>query len=176
MSITSVGNSVLSQLYPTAQKAKSSANQTSTSPEATPPSSASTVTLSPQAQAFASLNEEGVTVTLVSGRGLSSGIQPASFPGGSNGVLSQASFQQVLESYGATSSEAHQIFSAADTNKDGSISNGELLGVMSSTATSTSPAAERLLQLMDTNHDGSVGNIEYATMETSMVQAELPAT
>jgi EF-hand domain pair len=176
MSISSVGNSVLLQLYPNVQKTKSSANQTSTSPQATPPSSASTVTLSPEAQSFASLNEMGVTVTLVSGRGLSSGIQPVPFPGGSNGVLSQASFQQVLESYGAISSEAQQIFSAADTNQDGSISNSELLGAMSSTATSTSPEAQRLLQLMDTNHNGSVSGTEYVTMETSMVQAETPAT
>jgi hypothetical protein len=175
MSISSVSNSPLTQPYPTAQrttKATAATSNGTTDPGAA--SSASTVTLSADAQAMARLNAMGVTIETVKVTGLSRGGLPLPPPGGANGSLSQSSFQDVLEGYGASAQQAEAAFSAADQDGNGSISNGELLGAMSSTGNSTSAAAQRLLQLMDTNHDGSVSSTEFVSLETAMVQAETP--
>jgi hypothetical protein len=172
MTISSIGNGLMAQLYATAQVSNTRAKGATSDPSAQPATSgASTVTLSDEAQSMAALNAMGVTVQILSGPGLSEGVQPAAPPGGAIGPLSQASFQQVLESYGATASEAQAIFASADQDHNGSISNGEMLGAMDSTTNSVNATAQRLLQLMDTNHDGTVSGTEYVTMETSIVQA-----
>jgi EF-hand domain pair len=162
----------MAQLYATAQVSHTKPKGAAAGPSsAAAPASASTVTLSAQAQSMASLNAMGVTIQTIRGPGLSQGAQPVAPPDGANGPLSQANFQQVLESYGATASKAHAVFESADKDHNGSMSNSEMLGVMDSTTNSASPTAQSLLQLMDTNHDGSVSGTEYVTMETSLVQA-----
>ena len=172
MTISSIGNGLVAQLYATAQVGDTKAKGATFDRSAqVATSGASTVTLSDQAQSMAALNALGVTVQMVSGPGLSKGVQPAAPPGGAIGPVSQASFQQVLESYGATASEAKAVFASADRDHNDSISNGELLGLMDSTTNGVTPTVQSLLQLMDTNHDGTVSGTEYVTMETSMVQA-----
>jgi hypothetical protein len=134
--------------------------------------------LSAGAQGLAALNAAGVTVTVVpySAGSLAGGNRPPGLPGGGDGSISQASFQSVLQSYGATQQEAARIFAAADTGGGTSLSNRELLTELGSTASSSSTTSQELLRLMDANHDGSVSSSEYLNFETSLVEAETAAT
>jgi hypothetical protein len=172
MSIASAGGGILNAIYSQAQPPhakRQSGTASDPSGNAAAPAS-DTVTLSAQAQAVASLNSEGVTVSYVSGPGLSSGRQPSG-PIALYGSVSKSAFEGVAASFGATAQQADQDFAAMDTNGDGSISNAEMLSGMSQTSNSNDPLAQSLRQMMDTNNDGSVSGTEYVTVESALVYA-----
>jgi hypothetical protein len=165
-------------------------------------SSSTQVTLSPQAQQFAKLNAEGVTVTVTSLSGLNlpsrssdesfadyahqltqalKGFTPIAPPtnekGQADGYISQSAFEAVVAQFGGSKTEADQLFTAIDTNGATSLSNSEVLNAMAGTATTpNSSSSQALLKLMDSNGDGSVSSGEFLNFETAMVTAEKPAS
>jgi hypothetical protein len=172
MSISSIGNSPLAQLYsstksPVAKNTAASSNAASNSDAA-----GSRVTLSADAQAIAGLNADGVTVTQVpiGGYELSSGKLLPATP--TNGTVSETAFETIAEEFGATKSQADQDFQAIDTNDSGSISNSEFLTAMGDTRNSSSTSSQALLSLMDANGDGTVSGSEFVNFETTVVGAE----
>jgi EF hand len=170
MSIAPASGGILNAIYSQAQPShvrRQSGTASDPSGSAAAPAS-DTVTLSPQAQAVASLNSEGVTMFNVSGSGLSSGRQPSG-PIALYGSISKSAFEGVATSFGATAQQADQDFAAMDTNGDGSISNAEMLSGMSQTSNSNDPLAQSLRQMMDTNHDGSASGTEYVNLESALV-------
>jgi hypothetical protein len=172
MSIAPAGSGILNAIYSQAQPPhakRQSGTASDPSGSAAAPAS-DTVTLSPQAQAVASLNCEGVTMFNVSGPGLSSGRQPSG-PIALYGSVSKSTFEGVAASFGATAQQADQDFAAMDTNGDGSISNAEMLSGMSQTSNTNGPLAQSLRQMMDTNNDGSVSGTEYVNLESALVYA-----
>jgi hypothetical protein len=164
--------------------------------------SSTQVTLSPEAQQFAQLNAEGVTVTVTSLSGLNlpsrssgesfadyaqqltqalKGFTPIAPPtnekGQYDGYISQSAFEAVVAQFGGSKTQADQLFTAFDTNGGSSVSNIELLNAMAGTATSpNSSSAQALLKLMDSNGDGTVSSGEFLNFETGMVAAEKPAS
>jgi hypothetical protein len=172
MSIAPAGGGILHAIYSQAQPSHA---KRQSDPASDPSGSAAapasdTVTLSPQAQAVASLNAEGVTMFNVSGPGLSTGHQPSG-PIALYGSVSQNAFEGVAAGFGVTAQQADQDFAAMDTNGDGSISNAEMLSGMSQTSNSNDPLAQSLRQMMDTNHDGTVSGTEYVNLESALVYA-----
>lgn len=171
MSISSIGNSSLAQLYSsngsaTAKSTPASGNGTSNSEP-----SGSRVTLSADAQAIAGLNAAGVTVTQVPiTYELSSGKPVPITPTG--GTVSESAFEAIAEKFGATQAQADQDFEDIDTNNSGSISNSEFLTAMGDTRDSSSASSQALLSLMDTNHDDTVSGTEFVSFETAVVGAE----
>jgi EF-hand domain pair len=172
MSIAPASGGILNAIYSQAQPSNAKRrSQTSSDPSGSAATAASdTVTLSSQAQAAASLNARGVTMINVSGRGLSSGVQPSQ-PIALYGSISKSAFEGVAASFGASAQQADQDFAAMDTNGDGSISNAELLSAMSQTANNNDALSQGLRQMMDANHDGSVSGTEYVNLETALVNA-----
>lgn len=175
MSISSIGNSSLAQLYsgPTSAAAKSATASNNVASNSEP--SGSRVTLSADAQALAGLNADGITVTQepIDGYQLSSGKLLPATP--TSGTVSETAFETIAEEFGASKSQADQDFQAMDANNSGSISNGELLTAMGDTRNSASASSRALLSLMDTNHDGSVSGTEFVNFETALVGAEKAA-
>jgi EF hand len=161
-------NAIYSQVQPAHAKRHADTGSDASGSTAAPPSD--TVTLSPQAQAAASLNAEGVTMMYVKGPGLSSGRQPSG-PIALYGSVSKDSFEGVAAGFGAGAQQADQDFAAMDTDGDGLISNGEMLSAMSQTAHSDDSLSQGLRQMMDANHDGSVSGTEYVNLETALVNA-----
>jgi hypothetical protein len=185
MSISSIGSSAIQSIYRT-QRAPSAPAAASTDAAAGAPASnesSSTVTLSPDAQAIAKLNSLGVTVELVSAADVPNLMNPAEYAqqmaaakasgatSPADGKLSEADFESVLAKYGATSTQADQLFQSIDTNDNGTLSNGELLNALGNTGSDTS-TSQGLLTLMDTNHDSVVSGSEFVTLETSLVSSE----
>jgi len=187
MSISSIGSSANQSIYGT-QRAPSASAAASTGAASGAPASnesSSTVTLSPDAQAFAKFNSEGITVELVSAAGVPNLMNPAGYAqqvaaakasgatSPADGELSQANFDSVLANYGATSTQADQLFQSIDTNDNGTISNSELLNALGNTGSdSNTSTSQGLLTLMDTNHDSVVSGSEFITFETSLVSSE----
>jgi hypothetical protein len=187
MSISSLGSAFNQSIYGT-QRAPSASAAASTGAASGAPASnqsSSTVTLSPDAQAIAKLNSEGITVELVSAADVPNLMNPAGYAkqvaaakasgavSPAAGELSEADFDSVLANYGATSTQANQLFQSIDTNDNGTLSNGELLNALGNTGsdgdTSTS---QGLLTLMDTNHDSVVSGSEFIAFETSLASSE----
>jgi hypothetical protein len=131
-----------------------------------------TVTLSPEAQAMASLNAKGITVVTIHSRGLSSGVQPPSPSPVPDGSVSKRVFEAVTTGFGISTQQADQDFAAMDGNGDGSVSHSEMLCAMSATSQGSSSLSEGLRQMMDTNHDGSVSGTEFVNLETALVGIE----
>jgi hypothetical protein len=174
MSIAPASSGILNAIYSQAQpghtkRHSDSGSDPSASGAASAPAS-DTVTLSAQALAVASLNAEGVTMSNVSGRGLSSGTQPSG-PIAIYGSISKSAFEGVAAGFGASTQQADQDFAAMDTNGDGSISNAEMLSGMSQTANNNDALSESLRQLMDVNHDGTASGTEYVNLESAFVYA-----
>jgi hypothetical protein len=172
MSISSIGNVSSGLPYPSTQSSSSTRDAAAAVPRNTPILSSDTVTLSPEAQAMASLNAKGITMVTIHSRGLSSGqqtIQPSSVVDGS---ISKADFEAMAASFGDSTSQADQDFAGFDTNGSGSISNAEMLNAMSATGHGGDALSQNLRQMMDANHDGSVSGSEYVNLETAIVSAE----
>lgn len=159
----------------TSTTASSSTSQTSTS---SAPASSSVVTLSPEAQTYAKLNAEGVTITQV---GLAAGnpVQnlekaASNAVGLQNGAVSQTDFETLAAQFGASKAQADQVFQQLDSNNNGSVSNSELLKALGNTDGSggTSASSQALLKLIDANGDGTVSGSEYLKFETAFVAAE----
>ncbi len=183
MSISSIGSSVSQSIYGTQRAPSASTGAAPGAPASN--ESSSTVTLSPEAQAIAKLNSEGITVELVSAADVPNLADPAGYAqqlaaakasgatSPADGDLSEADFDSVLSNYGATSAQANQLFQSIDTNDNGTLSNGELLNALGNTGsdgdTSTS---QGLLTVMDTNHSSVVSGSEFITFETSLVSSE----
>jgi len=180
---------------PTASTTDSAANTASTasktSTETSAPESSTQVTLSPDAQAIANLNRAGITMFQFSLAGLD--LPPQSSPGfaqalaqaananrpqtgnvGQNdGLISQSDFEAVAAKFGATKTQADQLFASLDTDGSGSVSNAELLNAMASTGTDPNSAtSQALLKLMDTNGDSTVSGSEFLKFESAMISAE----
>ena len=172
MSISSISNSSLAQLYSSPKSAAANSTAASTNTASTSEPSGSRVTLSADAQAIAGLNADGITVIQVpiGGYELSSGkLLP---PTPTNGTVSETAFQTIAEEFGATKSQADQDFQSIDTNDSGSISNSELLTAMGDTRNSSSASSQALMSLMDTNDNGTVSGSEFVNFETAVVGAE----
>jgi len=170
MSITPVGPS-----NPPYSTIGSSSAQRGATPAASQSGSSSmsdTVTLSPEAQAIASLNAKGITMVTIHSRGLSGGVQPRSPSPVPNGSASKSDFEAVMSGFGLSTQQADQDFAAMDRNDDGSISNSEVLSAMSATSQGGSSFSEGLRQVMDMNHDGSVSGTEFVNLETALVGVE----
>jgi hypothetical protein len=175
----------------TAPSTPSTAAQTSAA------GSSTQVTLSLEAQQFAKLNAEGMTVTNTSLSGLNlpsrssdesftdyarhltqalRGFVPVSAPTNGeqyDGYLSHSAFEAVVAQFGGSKSEADQFFTALDGDGSSSVSNGELLGALAATGSAPgSSTAQALLNLMDRNGDGTVSGGEYLNLETAMVAVE----
>jgi EF hand len=170
MSITSVGPS--SPLYSALDSNNAKRGATPAASQSGSPSMSDTVTLSPEAQAIASLNAKGITMVTIHSRGLSSGVQP---PGPStvpDGSVSKSDFDAVTTGFGISTQQADKEFAAMDSNSDGSVSYNEMLSAMSATSQGGSSLSEGLRQMMDTNHDGSVSGTEFVNLETALVGVE----
>jgi len=170
MSITSVGPS--SPLYSALDSSSAKRGATAAASQSGSSSMSDTVTLSPEAQAIASLNAKGITMVTIHSRGLSSGVQPPSPSPVPNGSAAKSDFEAVMSGFGLSTQQADQDFAAMDRNDDGSISNSEMLSAMSATSQGGSSLSEGLRQLMDTNHDGSVSGTEFVNLETALVGVE----
>ena len=131
-----------------------------------------TVTLSPEAQATASLNAKGITMVTIHSRGLSRGVQPPRPSPVPNGSASKSDFEAVMSGFGLSTQQADQDFAKMDRNDDGSISNSEVLSAMSATSQGGSSFSEGLRQVMDMNQDGSVSGTEFVNLETALVGVE----
>jgi hypothetical protein len=170
MSITPAG-----PLSPRYSSVDPSNNSRSTTPNASqngPAPMSDTVTLSPEAQAIASFNAEGISVVIVHSAGLSRGVQPPSPSPVPNGSASKSDFEAVMSGFGLSTQQADQDFAEMDRNDDGSISNSEVLSAMSATSQGGSSFSEGLRQVMDMNHDGSVSGTEFVNLETALVGVE----
>ena len=112
MSISSIGSSANQSIYGP-QRAPSASAAASTGAASGAPASnesSSTVTLSPDAQAFAKFNSEGITVELVSAAGVPNLMNPAGYAqqvaaakasgatSPADGKLSEANFNSMLDS------------------------------------------------------------------------------
>jgi hypothetical protein len=174
MSIGTVGGPNFSAIFSSAlpvRTRRDSSAPSDPSNSVVPPAS-DTVTLSADAQATASLNAQGITLTYVSGPSLSEGGQPSFPAAAAYGSVSKSDFEAVAARFGATAQQADQDFEALDGNGNGLISNAELLGAMSGTGQGDSDLSQSLLQMMDANHDGSVSGSEFLNLETALVAAE----
>ena len=173
MSISPLGNQLLAQSYSNSQSPRSKESSSAvTSPTQTSASTPSTrVTLSPDAQALASLNARGITIVTVDGPGLSRGDQPVQSGSGGNGSLSQAGFETVMSEFGVSKTQADEEFDTMDTDGSGSISNSEVLKTLGQLGNGSS-LSEQLLTQMDTNGDGSVSSTEFVNFETAVINAE----
>jgi EF-hand domain pair len=186
MSVSSINSyspfSKMNSIRPASSEAKSTSTSSSSEPE---PSSQ--VTLSANARAIASLAAKGVTLTqtqlsppeLADARSgnlvqLGSDIAGSSGSPPPNGEISQSDFEQLLQSqFGATQSQADQLFKGFDTNDDGSISNAELLNGLAGTLNSTPTGFDQtLLSVMDTSDNGTVSQPEFTQFESAMVGIE----
>ncbi len=178
MSISSIGGYVNPAMFGTQQT--SSASATSTAAVASTPASSGSdwLTLSPDAQAVASLNAAGVTVECVplsDVPNLASGQSSAATTSTGQGDLSESEFEKALAGYGASSSQADQYFADIDSNDNGSVSNSELITALGDTGSDTdSSLSQGLLSLMNTSHSGVVSGSEFTAFETSLVTAETP--
>ena len=171
MSISSIGNSPFAQLYANTKAASAKSTAITGNAASSSEPSSSRVTLSPDAQALAGLNADGVTVMQVPiSYALSSGIPRPATP--TIGTESEAAFETVAEQFGATKSQADQDFQAIDTNDSGSMSNSEFLTAMGDTRNTSSSTSQALLSLMDSNGNGTVSGSEFVTFETAVVGAE----
>ena len=180
---------------PTAATTESVANTadatSKTSAETSVPESSTRVTLSPDAQVIANLNRGGVTMFEGSLAGLD--LPPQSSPGfaqaliqavganhpqthsaGTNdGLISQSAFEAAAAQFGATKTQADQLFASLDTDGSGSVSNAELLKAMANTGSDPQSAtSQALLKLIDTNDDKTVSSGEFLKFESAMVTAE----
>jgi hypothetical protein len=170
MSITPVGPS--SPLFSAIDSSSAKRGATPAASQSGSPSMSDTVTLSPEAQAIASLNAKGITMVTIHSRGLSSGVQPLSPSPVPDGSVSKSGFEAVTTGFGISTQQADQDFAAMDRNHDGSISNSEVLSAMSATSQGGSSFSEGLRQVMDMNHDGSVSGTEFVNLETALVGVE----
>jgi hypothetical protein len=172
MSIPSIGNTLLGFSYPAMQSGNSKRDAAAGVPQNPAVLASDTVTLSPEAQAVASLNAKGITMVTIHSRGLSSGQQPIQPSSVVDGSVSEKDFEAMAASFGDTTSQADQNFAAMDTVGNGSISNAEMLNAMSATSHGNGVLSQNLRQMMDANHDGSVSGTEYVNLETAIVSAE----
>ena len=170
MSITPVG--LLSPRYSLIEPSSNTSRATPNSSLNGPGPMSDTVTLSPEAQAIASLNAKGITMVTIHSRGLGSGVQPPSPSRVPDGSVSMRVFEAATTGYGISTQQADQTFAAMDSNGDRSISHGEMLSAMSATGQGNSPLSKGLRQMMDTNHDGSVSGTEFVNLETTLVSVE----
>jgi hypothetical protein len=170
MSITPVGSS--NPLYSALDSSNTKRGATPATSQGSSPSTSDTVTLSPDAQAMASLNAKGITMVTIHSRGLSSGVQPPSPSAVPDGLMSKSDFEAVTASFGVGTQQADQDFAAMDSNGDGSISHSEMLSAMSATSQGSSSLSKELRQMMDTNDDGSVSSTEFINLETAFVGVE----
>ena len=170
MSITPVG--LLSPRYSLIEPSSNTSRATPNSSLNGPGPMSDTVTLSPEAQAIASLNAKGITMVTIHSRGLSSGVQPPRPSPVPDGSVSKNDFEAVTSGFGISTQQADQDFAAMDSNGDGSISHNEMLSAMSATSQGGSSLSEGLRQMMDTNHDGSVSGTEFVNLETALVGIE----
>ena len=172
MSIPSIGNTSLGFSYPAMQSSNSKRDAVAGVSQNPAVLASDTVTLSPEAQAVASLNAKGITMVTLHSRGLSSGQQPIQPSSVVDGSVSEKDFEAMAASFGDTTSYADQDFAAMDINGNGSISNAEMLNAMSATSHGNGVLSQNLRQMMDANHDGSVSGTEYVNLETAIVSAE----
>lgn len=212
MSVLSVGPNLGNDAHPqtdtsqqqAASRASSNVNTASTAPQpataAASQSSTEVVTLSPEANALATLASKGIAATQVSITGL--GLPP--LPQGSSaatiisylnqvraaavtvptgpdgkpdGEITPDAFAKVVEQFGGTKQQADQLFTALDTNGSNSLSNAEVLQGLASVSTdSSSFTAQSLLSLMNNGNRGtSVSQESFITFETALIASETPS-
>ncbi|TFW18656.1 hypothetical protein E4L98_17560 [Duganella callida] len=85
--------------------------------------------------------------------------------------MSTSDFDEIMLQIGASQSQADAIKNGFDSNKDGSITNDEILQGLASLGSATNSAnAQLLMGLMDArgNRDGVVQQEEFASVETSL--------
>ena len=139
------------------------------------------VTLGKEAKSFAELAAKGVTFcTIADGQGqfqalLKGTAAPAgSVPLGLGGSMTASDFDQIMLQIGASRSQADTIRAGFDADRDGSITNAEMLhGLADLGASSNSPNSQLLMGLMDSNgnRDGVVQQNEFLGVETSLAYA-----
>jgi hypothetical protein len=100
MSIPSIGNVSSGFPYPSTQSSSSKRNAAAGFPQNLPILSPDTVTLSPEAQALASLNAKGITMVTIYSRGLSSGQQPIQPSSVVDSSVSKTDFEAMAASFG----------------------------------------------------------------------------
>ncbi|RFU44174.1 EF-hand domain-containing protein [Paraburkholderia sp. DHOC27] len=128
-------------------------------------------------QISASAGASGESIMQLAQQTQQGGIAPPTHNGTYDGSISQSDAESVIEQFGGTSTQAKQIFTALDTDQNGSLSNAELLSAISqfgsSTASTEVQALEKLLV-----PDGSSTLTEGALLgfESAMVAAEKPAS
>ncbi|WP_144161332.1 hypothetical protein [Paraburkholderia sp. BCC1885] len=167
------------------------------SPADAAPQPSTQVTLSPEAKSLAALSSDDVTMTQgsIAGLGLPSFSSvrdnpadlasyfrtlnsetvapPTNAEGKQDGQISEAAFEQVVEQFGGSKTQADQLFGALGVDDSNPLTNTELLQGLAATATdSSSASSQSLLTLMDQNGDGSVSQTEFLTLETALVAAE----
>ena len=93
--------------------------------------------------------------------------------GTNDGLISQSAFEAAAAQFGATKTQADQLFASLDTDGSGSVSNAELLKAMANTDSDPQSAtSQALLKLIDTNDDKTVSSGEFLKFESAMVTAE----
>lgn len=104
-------------------------------------------------------------------------IAPPTAKGAYDGSISQSDAESVIEHFGGTATQAGQIFSALDTDQNGSLSNEELLSAISQLGSSTaSNGVQALAQLLAPDAGNTITEGTLLSFESAMVAAEKPTT
>ncbi len=98
---------------------------------------------------------------------------PTHSPGKNDGLISQSAFEAAAAQFGATKTQADQLFASLDTDDRGSVSNAQLLKALANTGSDPhSATSQALLKLMNTNGDNTVSSSEFLKFESAMITAE----
>ncbi|WP_213769102.1 hypothetical protein [Caballeronia sp. dw_19] len=97
---------------------------------------------------------------------------PTNAEGKQDGQISEAAFEQVVEQFGGSKTQADQLFGALGAGDSNPLTNAELLQGLAATSDSSSTSSQSLLTLMDQNGDGSASQTEFLALETALVAAE----
>jgi hypothetical protein len=105
-------------------------------------------------------------------------IAPPTSGGQYDGEISKSAFAKVVAQLGGTEDDANQIFAGLDTNKNGYLTNAQLLTAISGLGAGTGAAGssqQALLQLLSAG-GGAVSGGQLLSFETALQAAETPAS
>lgn len=104
-------------------------------------------------------------------------IAPPTENGAYDGSISQSDAESVIKNLGGTATQAEQIFTALDTDQNGSLSNEELLNAISQLGSNTaSTGVQALEKLLVPDGSSTISEGSLLSFESAMVAAEKPAT